>query len=143
MAKDAVDAFATMIPALERADKALNSAPANVIQKRFSASSDGAFTRMQANIAMLKSQKADRGLTLDDVPPQLKKIFVASNGKILLQVYGKEDLWERGPDEEFVKEVTSVAKDATGTPVLNYYATGLLRDSYVGAAVWASSPLSC
>ena len=31
----------------------------------------------------------------------------------------------------------SVAQDATGTPILNYYATALLKDSYVRAAEWA------
>ena len=137
VAKQAVAAFESMIPALERAEKALNSAPVDEIQKRFSASSDGAFSRMQANIAMLKSQKADRGLTLDDIPPQLKKLFLAPDGKILLQVYGKKDLWERGPDEDFTLAVLKVAPKATGTPVLNYFATELLRVSYLWAAVWA------
>jgi len=137
IAKDAVAAFSTMIPALDRADKALNSAPVDVIQKRFSASSTGAFTRMQANMALLKTQEADRGLTLADIPPQLQKLFLAPDGKILLQVYGKKDLWERAPDEEFTNAVLSVAPKATGTPILNYYATELLRVSYLGAAVWA------
>ena len=126
VAKQAVAAFSEMIPALERADKALNSASVDEIQKRFSASSTGAFSRMQANMVMLKSQKADRGLTLEDIPPQLKKLFVADNGKILLQVYGKQDLWERGPDEDFTKAVLGVAPKATGTPILNYDATELL-----------------
>jgi predicted RND superfamily exporter protein len=126
-----------MVPALERADKALNSAPVDEIQKRFSTSSTGAFSRMQANMVMLKSQKADRGLTLADVPPQLQKLFVAPDGKILLQVYGKKDLWERQPDEEFTLAVLGVAPKATGTPVLNYFATDLLRVSYLRAAGWA------
>jgi hopanoid biosynthesis associated RND transporter like protein HpnN len=137
IAKDAVVAFSTMIPALERADKALNSAPADVIQQRFSPSTDGAFSRMQSNMTLLKTEKADRGLTLDDIPPQLKKLFLATNGKILLQVYGKKDLWERAPDEEFVQAVLKVAPNATGTPVLNYFATDLLRTSYLWAALWA------
>jgi hopanoid biosynthesis associated RND transporter like protein HpnN len=137
IAKDAVAAFSTMVPALERADHALNDTPMDLLKKRFSPSSNGAFSRMQKNMAILKAQKADRGLTLDDIPPQLKRLFVASNGKILLQVYGKQDLWERGPDEAFVKDVMSVAPNATGTPILNYYATELMRVAYVEAAGWA------
>jgi hypothetical protein len=137
IAKDAVAAFGTMIPALERADKALNDTPMELLKKRFSPSSNGAFSRMQKNMALLKSQKADRGITLADIPPQLQRLFVASNGKILLQVYGKQDLWERGPDESFVKEVMNVAPNATGTPVLNYFATDLMRVAYVQAAGWA------
>jgi hypothetical protein len=135
--KDAIAAFGTMIPALDRANKALNSASVEVIQKRFSASSTGAFSRMQANMALLKTQKADRGLILADIPPQIQKLFLAPDGKILLQVYGKEDLWERGPDERFTNAVLGVAGKATGTPILNYYATELLRVSYLWAAVWA------
>ena len=137
IARQAVAAFKTMIPALERADKALNSAPIEVIQQRFDASSAGAFNRMQTNMELLKGQKDDRGLTLADIPPQLQKLFLAPSGKILLQVYGKKDLWERAPDEEFTKAVLSVAPNATGTPVLNYFATDLLRTSYLWAAVGA------
>jgi predicted RND superfamily exporter protein len=137
VAKLAIQTFNLMIPALERADRALHSAPEAEIQKRFSASTAGAFTTMQANMELLRTQKADRGLTLADIPPQLKRLFVATDGKILLQVYGKRDLWERQPDEEFVNAVLAVAPKATGTPVLNYYATELLRISYMWAAVWA------
>jgi len=137
LARQAVAAFETMIPALERANKALNSAPLATIQQRFDASTAGAFNRMQTNMELLKGQKDDRGLTLADVPPQLQKLFLAPSGKILLQVYGKKDLWERGPDEEFTLSVLTVAPNATGTPVLNYFATDLLRTSYLWAAVWA------
>jgi hopanoid biosynthesis associated RND transporter like protein HpnN len=137
IAKEAVAAFSTMVPALERADKALNGTPMDLLKKRFSPSSDGAFSQMQKNMAILKSQKADRGLELQDIPPQLQHLFVGKDGKILLQVYGKKDLWERGPNEAFVKEVISVAPNATGTPILNYYATDLMRVAYVQAAGWA------
>ncbi len=137
IAREAVQAFSDMIPALERTDKALNSAPEATIQQRFSASSDGAFTRMQSNMEMLKTQKADRGLTPADLPPQLKTLFVGKDGKILLQVYGKKDLWERAPDDEFTQQVLSVAPNATGTPIMNDQATELLRVSYLKAAVWA------
>jgi len=137
IAKDAVAAFATMVPALERADKALNDTPMDLLKQRFAPSSTGAFSEMQKNMALLKSQKDDHGLTLADIPPQLQRLFVASNGKILLQVYGKKDLWERAPDEAFTKEVLSVAGNATGTPILNYFATDLMRIAYVQAAGWA------
>lgn len=137
IARDAVDAFSTMIPALDRVNRALNSAPVATIQKRFSPASNGAFNRMQKNMELLKMQKADRGLALSDLPPQLQRLFIGADGKILLQVYAKKDLWERTPDEEFVKAIQTVSPKATGTPVMNYYATDLLRVSYLWAAVWA------
>ncbi len=137
IAKDAVAAFQSMIPALERADKALHSASVPELEKRFAPTSNGAFTNLQKNMEMLKTQKADRGLTLDDLPPQLKTLYVAKNGKILLQVYGKKDLWERAPDVAFSKAVLGVAPQATGTPILNDTYTEYLRVSYLHAAGWA------
>ncbi len=137
IAKEAVAAFQSMIPALERADKALHSASVPVLEKRFAPTSNGAFTNLQKNMEMLKTQKADRGLTLDDLPPQLKTLYVAKNGKILLQVYGKKDLWERAPDVAFSKAVLHVAPQATGTPILNDTYTEYLRVSYLHAAGWA------
>ncbi len=137
IAKDAVKAFGDMIPALERADKALHSASVPELQKRFAPSSGGAFTNLQKNMEMLRTQKADRGLTLDDLPPQLKTLYVSKNNKILLQVYGKKDLWERAPDVEFTDAVLKVAPQATGTPILNDTLTEYLRVSYLHAAGWA------
>jgi hopanoid biosynthesis associated RND transporter like protein HpnN len=137
LARQATEAFGSMIPALERANASLNSAPAEVLQKRFAPASGGAFTRLQSNMDLLANQKADRGLELSDLPPQLQKIFVSPDGKILLQVYGKKDLWERAPDEEFTQALLSVAPQATGTPIMNYFATEMLRTSYLWAAVWA------
>jgi hopanoid biosynthesis associated RND transporter like protein HpnN len=137
IAKDAVKTFGDMIPALERADKALHSASVPVLQKRFAPSSNGEFTNLQKNMEMLRTQKADRGLTLDDLPPQLKTLYVSRNNKILLQVYGKKDLWERAPDVEFTDAVLKAAPQATGTPILNDSLTEYLRVSYLHAAGWA------
>jgi hopanoid biosynthesis associated RND transporter like protein HpnN len=136
-AKDAIKAFGDMIPALSRADKALHSASVPVLQKRFAPSSNGAFTNLQKNMEMLRTQKADRGLTLADLPPQLKTLYVSRNNKILLQVYGKKDLWERAPDVEFTDAVLKAAPQATGTPILNETLTEYLRVSYLHAAGWA------
>jgi len=137
VARQAVTDFGAMIPALERVDQALNSAPVATIQERFNPASNGEFTRMQTNMELLKTQKADRAITLSDLPPELRKLFLAPDGKILLEIYGKEDLWERGPDEAFTRAVLSVTPKATGTPVMNYYATELMRLSYLRAALWA------
>ncbi len=137
VAKQAVQVFKSLIPALQRADQALHSASVPELQKRFAPGSNGAFTNLQKNMEMLRTQKADRGLTLDDLPPQLKKLYVSKDNKILLQVYGKKDLWERAPDDEFTQAVLAVAPQATGTPILNDSYTEYLRISYLHAAGWA------
>jgi predicted RND superfamily exporter protein len=63
--------------------------------------------------------------------------FVGVNGKFLIQIYPKEDVWQRAPQERFVRELRTVDANATGTPVQLYEYETLLKDSYVQAA-WYS-----
>lgn len=95
------------------------------------------FADLRETFASLRSQDDRGGLRAEDLPEALRHRFIGVSGKHLLQVYPKVDVWERGPQEEFVKELQSVAPAATGTPVQLYYYTELLRSSYVVAAWWS------
>jgi predicted RND superfamily exporter protein len=55
----------------------------------------------------------------------------------LIQVYPKEDVWQRAPQEKFVGQLRTVDPDVTGTPVQLYEYETLLKNSYVLAA-WYS-----
>jgi uncharacterized protein len=76
-------------------------------------------------------------LTEEGLPPNLRSRFVGKNGLLLLQVYPKKDVWERKEQEEFVRDVRSVAANATGTPVQLYEYTTLLKNSYIQAAYYS------
>jgi hypothetical protein len=56
------------------------------------------------------------------------------NGKHLLQVYPKGDIWERREQEEFIKELRTIDPNVTGTPIQLYEYTGLLKQSFEEAA---------
>jgi predicted RND superfamily exporter protein len=55
----------------------------------------------------------------------------------LLQVYPRENVWERGSQEAFVNEVRTVDERATGPPVRFYEFTGLLKSNFQTAALYA------
>jgi uncharacterized protein len=95
------------------------------------------FDDLRETFDVLRTQDTSGGLEVKDLPPSLQHRFIGRTGKQLLQVYPKEDVWDRVPQEAFVKELQSVAPKATGTPVQLYYYTELLRASYVTAAWWA------
>jgi uncharacterized protein len=59
------------------------------------------------------------------------------NGKQLVQVYPKKDVWARENQKEFIDQVSKVAPDLTGMPVQLYVYTELLKDSYVQAAYYS------
>ncbi len=74
---------------------------------------------------------------VEDLPPALHHRFIGVSGKFLIQVYPKEDVWQRAPQEKFVGELRTVDPKVTGTPVQLYEYETLLKNSYVQAA-WYS-----
>lgn len=85
----------------------------------------------------LRDQDNSAPLRVADLPPSLHNRFIGVTGKYLLQVYPKNDVWQRDNQEKFVKELQTVAPEATGTPVQLYYYTELLKTSYEQAAWYA------
>jgi hypothetical protein len=95
------------------------------------------FADLQETFHLLQRQDNSAPLKVDDLPPALHNRFVGRNGKYLVQIYPKEDVWERAPQEKFVAELRSVDPSVTGTPVQLFEYETLLKNSYVEAA-WYS-----
>ena len=85
----------------------------------------------------IQGQDDRTGLRIEDLPGPLRNRFIGRTGKYLLQVYPKDDVWQRGPQEEFVRQLRTVDPEATGTPVQLLEYTTLLKNSYVEAAYYA------
>jgi len=75
--------------------------------------------------------------SLDDLPPSLVERFVGQNGKHLLKIYGRGDIWNFAALETFVKDVRSVDPRATGNPLQAYEASLEMKRSYEQAALYA------
>ncbi|HUG92903.1 MAG TPA: MMPL family transporter [Planctomycetaceae bacterium] len=78
-----------------------------------------------------------RPLSLSDLPPSLISRFRSAEGKWLLQIYPKEEVWDEEPLARFVRDVRSVDPEATGTPLQNYEASKQIRESYETASLYA------
>jgi hopanoid biosynthesis associated RND transporter like protein HpnN len=92
---------------------------------------------IRATFEALRTQDDRAPLRPEDLPDALRRRFVGRTGKHLLQVYPKENIWERAPQARFVAELRSVSPKVTGTPVQLLEYTTLLKDSYVEAAWYA------
>lgn len=95
------------------------------------------FDDIRDTFTTLAHQDAAAGLTVPDLPAPLRNRFIGLDGSYLIQVYPKTNVWDRGPQEAFVKELQAAVPKATGEPVQLYYYTELLRSSYVESAWWA------
>ena len=66
-------------------------------------------------------------ITADDLPKELRARFVSPDGKWLLQIFPKDQIWDMEPLERFVNDVRSVDPEATGTPLQNYEAARQIK----------------
>ena len=105
--------------------------------RKLAAYQQALFNDVQETFRSLQMQDNSSPLTANDLPPALHNRFIGKTGKFLLQVYPKEDIWQRNNQEEFVKELRTVDPHVTGTPVQLYEYTTLLKNSYVQAAYYA------
>jgi hopanoid biosynthesis associated RND transporter like protein HpnN len=74
---------------------------------------------------------------LDDLPPSLVDRFVGQNGRHLLKIYGRGDIWNFESLKRFVHEVRSVDPRATGNPLQAYEASLEMKRSYEQAALYS------
>lgn len=77
-------------------------------------------------------------ITLADIPPQLKSRFVNHDEtKFLLQIYAKDNIWDREPLEEFIHQIRQVDPDVTGSPVIGYESIDTMRKGYIEGGCYA------
>jgi len=91
--------------------------------------------------ALQRQDNRDR-MRIEDLPPALRERFVGVTGKQLLQVYPKENVWQRQPQEEFVKQLRTIDPNVTGTPVQLLEYTSLLKRSYENAALYSLAAIT-
>ncbi len=136
-AKQAVDILGKLIPPLTRAQAAMAGLSQDELGKRLNRYQISVFGTMQRNLAFLAQQKTTGTITPDDIPLPLKERYLSPSGKLLIEISPKENIWDREPDERFVRELRTVDPHVTGMAVQNYEYIDLLRASYVKAGEWA------
>ncbi|MEM9444476.1 MAG: MMPL family transporter [Verrucomicrobiota bacterium] len=151
-AKQAVSIFEELIPSLERSLAVLESLDQEEASRRLSKYQINLFNRMKNEFTFLKNMDLENPVSSDlitvddfkldeldtsDLPEELRERYISKNGRVLLEVIAKEDVWEREANVAFVADLKEVDPDATGTPVQNNIYITTLKDSYVQAACWA------
>jgi uncharacterized protein len=95
------------------------------------------FTDLASTLSALQEQDHRTPLRAADLPQGLQSRFIGRTGKFLLQIYPKENVWERAPQEKFVQELRTVDPAVTGPPIRFYEFTGLLKRNFQNAALYA------
>jgi hopanoid biosynthesis associated RND transporter like protein HpnN len=76
-------------------------------------------------------------ITIADLPVPLRERYIGSSGKWLLQVFGKDSLWEYQPLAHFVDEIRTVDSEATGKPFGTLEGLRSMKHGFQWAGVYA------
>ena len=85
------------------------------------------------------SKVTDSSPVIDSLPDPLRSRFVSTNGRWMLRIFPKEQIWDEAPLTKFVNDIRSIDPEATGTPLQNYEAANQIRESYLHSAILASA----
>jgi uncharacterized protein len=117
-----------------------NEAPSTV--PRLTEFQQSLFGSLHETISLIAQQDDRQRLQPQDVPLVLRRFFISPSGKFLLQVYPKEDVWQRDMQEKFVNELRTVDPLVTGSPVQYYEYTSQLKQSVENAALYAAGVIA-
>ncbi len=133
--------FRSLKEAVQAWRNALVSAPPALAAAQTAFYQQALLDDLQDTFEALANQQAS-ALRAEDLPAALRNRFIGVTGRYLLQIFPKEDVWQRGPQEAFVKELRSIDPNVTGTPIQLLEYTTLLKDSYVEAAWYATAAIA-
>jgi hopanoid biosynthesis associated RND transporter like protein HpnN len=119
-----------LLTKLERTDRESAEPALTYLQAQLYRDFTGKFHSLQRNLD-------PRVVTTQDVPDELRRKFVGSSGRFLLQVHPKVNIWDRAGAEQFVRELRSVDPDVTGPPVITYEAITLMEKAYFQGTAYA------
>ncbi len=138
-----VTLYRTLETAANQLQQNIRQRPPERAVAQLTAFQNALFNDLRQTFRALASQDARAPLTADDLPADLRKRFIGKSGQHLLQVYPKENAWERAHQKTFIQELRTLAARfpnppvITGTPVQLFEYTSLLKRSYEEAALYA------
>jgi hypothetical protein len=127
----------TLRETVESMRREIASGPPAVRAEQLARYQQALFSDLDSTVAALQKQDAGAPLRVADLPPNLRSRFIGRTGKFLLQIYPKDNIWERAPQEAFVRELRSVDPQVTGAPVRFYEYTSRLKSNAQKAVLYA------
>jgi uncharacterized protein len=92
---------------------------------------------LATDLRQLRDVAVPEPIVLDNLPLPLRERYVGKTGKWLLQVFGKECLWDFQPLEHFVDQIRSVDPEATGKPFATVEGLKAMKSGFTWAGVYA------
>jgi predicted RND superfamily exporter protein len=92
---------------------------------------------LASDLRHLRGVATPERITVNDLPASLRERYIGKSGKWLLQVYGKNSLWDFQPLEHFAQQIQSVDPEATGKPFATVEGLRAMKEGFQWAGIYA------
>ena len=97
---------------------------------------------LQTTLAQLRNAMQAQPVTLESLPPELRRDWIGTDGSARLEVYPKGDANDNATLRRFVAAVRAVAPDATGAPVSIQESGRTIVHAFVQAGILAFASIT-
>jgi hopanoid biosynthesis associated RND transporter like protein HpnN len=118
-------------------DQLVDMPASDVAEERLQAFEERLAGDLASDLHRLRDVSTAEPITLADLPPALRERYIGASGKWLLQVFGKESLWDFEPLRHFAKQIRTVDPDATGKPFATVEGLRAMKEGFQWAGVYA------
>lgn len=120
-----------------RLDRAMRELAPPEVARRLSAFHQLATQRLVDQLREVRSISDPEPPNRSDLPEALAARFIGRQGRHLMRVYAKGDIWDMEALERFVRDTEEVDPQVTGHPIQTYYASRQMQQSYLYAAIYS------
>lgn len=113
-----------------------SSSPAKT-EARLQAFEEAMGADLATDLRHLRDVATPERITVSDLPLPLRERYIGRSGKWLLQVYGKDSLWDFQPLEHFAQQIQTVDPEATGKPFATVEGLRAMKEGFQWAGVYA------
>src|SRR5262249_40871191 len=111
--------------------------PSSVLEARLQTFDENLRHDLALDLHRLRDVATPTPITLNDLPASLRERYIGQSGQWLLQVFGRESLWDFEPLEHFAQQIRSVDPEATGKPFATVEGLRAMKEGFQWAGVYA------
>ena len=115
----------------------LNTTPPQIAQAALDQFQHHLMADFATKLNFLQTNINPSSITLDDVPAQLRQRFIGKSGQYLLQIFARDNIWERDAMETFVTRLQALDADITGPPVVAFHSIRQMQQGYARGGIYA------
>jgi hopanoid biosynthesis associated RND transporter like protein HpnN len=124
-------------PKIEQLIRRLDRTPRDTAESALTHLQAQLYRDFVAKFHQLQRNLAPSEVGPDDVPDELRRKFISPEGRFLLVIHPRVDIWSREGATAFVDQLRSVDREVTGSPIITYEAIRHMERGYQQGTVWA------